>query len=199
MCASCDFRRPTPTWLLEGEALRDPFGVRIALTGLKLPGRANRSNATAAAAVAAVFGVDPQVAVHRMEQVTAVAGRYDTVQYRGRSLRLLLAKNPAGWLETFDLVTGGADHPVLLSVNALGADGTDTSWLWDVDYTRLAGRPVLVIGQRRLDRAVRLQVAGVDFAVYDDVDAAVDAAPEGLIDAIANYTAFQQLRQKVGA
>jgi len=199
MCASCDFRRPTPTWLLEGEALRDPFGVRIGLTGLKLPGRANRANATTAAAVAAIFGVDPQVAVHRMEQVTAVAGRYDTVQYRGRALRLLLAKNPAGWLETFDLVTGGADHPVLLSVNALGADGTDTSWLWDVDYTRLAGRPVLVIGQRRLDLAVRLQVAGVEFSVYDDVDAAVDAAPEGLIDVIANYTAFQQVRQRVGA
>jgi hypothetical protein len=68
-----------------------------------------------------------------------------------------------------------------------------------VDYTRLAGRPVLVIGQRRLDLAVRLQVAGIEFTVYDDVDDAIDAAPDGLIDAIANYTAFQQLRQKVGA
>ena len=211
-CASCDFHRPDPAWQLDGDALRDPFGVRVDLGGLKLPGRANRANATSAAAVAAIFGVDPQVAVRRMQQVAAVAGRYDTVSYRGRRLRLLLAKNPAGWLETFDLVASdraadeaaargasGAAHPVLLSVNALSADGTDTSWLWDVDYTRLAGRPVLVIGQRRLDLAVRLQVAGVDFAVFDDVDAAVDAAPPGLIDVIANYTAFQQLRQKVGA
>lgn len=197
-CASCDFRRPTPTWSLDGDALRDPYGVRISLTGLRLPGRANRANATSAAATAAVFGVDPHTAVNRMEAVTAVAGRYDTVQYRGRSLRLLLAKNPAGWLETFDLV-GGQDNPVLLSVNALGADGTDTSWLWDVDYTRLAGRPVLVIGQRRMDLAVRLQVAGVDFTVCPDPESAVDHAPPGLIDVIANYTAFQQLRQKVGA
>ncbi len=198
-CAKCDFARPAPAWSLEDDALRDPFGVRVPLGGLRLPGRANRANATSAAAVASLFGVDPQRAVERMEQVTAVAGRYDTVTYRGRRLRLLLAKNPAGWLETFDLVADGDAHPVLLSVNALGADGTDTSWLWDVDYTRLAGRPVLVIGQRRLDLAVRLQVAGVEFTVYDDVDAAVDAAPDGLIDVIANYTAFQQLRQKVGA
>jgi UDP-N-acetylmuramyl tripeptide synthase len=208
-CAKCDFRRPAPVWSLDGDALRDPLGVRVELGGLRLPGRANRANATTAAAVASLFGVDPQRAVSRMEQVTAVAGRYDTVTYRGRRLRLLLAKNPAGWLETFDLVAaeadaggadgGGAGHPVLLSVNALSADGTDTSWLWDVDYTRLAGRPVLVIGQRRLDLAVRLQVAGVEFTVYDDVDAAVDAAPEGLIDVIANYTAFQQLRARVGA
>ncbi|MGH6654679.1 MAG: MurT ligase domain-containing protein [Actinocrinis sp.] len=198
-CAECDFARPTPTWLLDGDALRDPYGVRTQLGGLKLPGRANRANATSAAAVASVFGVDPQAAVARMAQVTAVAGRYDTVQYRGRALRLLLAKNPAGWLETFELVATGETHPVLLSVNALGPDGTDTSWLWDVDYTRLAGRPVLVIGQRRLDLAVRLQVAGVDFTVHDTVESAVDAAGPGLIDVIANYTAFQQLRQKVGA
>jgi UDP-N-acetylmuramyl tripeptide synthase len=198
-CASCDLRRPEPKWLLEGDRLRDPLGVRVELTGLQLPGRANRANATTAAAVASIFGVDPHAAVERMERVTAVAGRYNTVQYRNRALRLLLAKNPAGWLETFDLVSG-TDHPVLLSVNALGPDGTDTSWLWDVDYTRLAKRPVLVIGQRRLDLAVRLQVAGVDFTVYDDVDAAVDAAPPGdIIEVIANYTAFQQLRQKVGA
>src|SRR5258708_26129266 len=83
-CASCDFRRPSPSWVLDGDALRDPLGVRVALTGLRLPGRANRANATAAAAVASLFGVDPQTAVARMQQVAAVAGRYDTVSYRGR-------------------------------------------------------------------------------------------------------------------
>lgn len=36
-----------------------------------------------------------------MYQVQAVAGRYDVVQFMQRDLRLLLAKNPAGWLETF--------------------------------------------------------------------------------------------------
>ena len=201
-CGSCELRRPTPQWSLDGDELVAPDGTRVGLGGLRLPGRANRANAVSAAAVAAVFGVDPKVAIGRMEHVTAVAGRYDTVTYRGRSLRLLLAKNPAGWLETFDLAAPAdkeVGSPVLLSVNALSADGTDTSWLWDVDYTRLVGHKVLVIGQRRLDLAVRLQVAGVDFEVFDTLEAAVDAAPPGPIDAIANYTAFQQLRQKVGA
>ena len=201
-CGSCELRRPTPHWALDGEELVAPEGTRVNLTGLKLPGRANRANAVSAAATAAVFGVEPTEAIQRMEHVTAVAGRYDTVTYRGRTLRLLLAKNPAGWLETFDLTAPrgvAPSGPVLLSVNALSADGTDTSWLWDVDYTRLVGHRVLVIGQRRLDLAVRLQVAGVDFEVFDEVEAAVDAAPAGPIDVIANYTAFQQLRQKVGA
>ena len=77
-----------------------------------------------------------------------------------RELRLLLAKNPAGWLETFSLIDP-PPTPVILSVNARGADGTDTSWLWDVDYTRLAGHPIFVIGDRKLDLAVRLEVAGL--------------------------------------
>ena len=56
---------------------------------------------------------------------------------------------------------------MILSVNARGADGTDTSWLWDVDYTRLAGHPICVIGDRKLDLAVRLEVAGLDFRVCE--------------------------------
>lgn len=196
-CADCGFRRPQPTWVLHGSSVVDPNGAAWPLS-LQLPGRANRANATTSAAVASVFGVSAQTALERMGDVTAVAGRYDVVEYRGRQVRLLLAKNPAGWLETFSLVDA-PPAPVLLSVNALGADGTDTSWLWDVDYERLAGHPIFVMGQRKYDLAVRLDVAGLRFQVVDTVDEAVQAAPEGRIEAIANYTAFQQLRRQVKA
>ncbi len=125
-----------------------------------------------------------------------MAGRYDVVSYLGRDVRLLLAKNPAGWLETFSLIDQ-PPAPVVLSVNAMDADGTDTSWLWDVDYERLAGHPVFVMGQRKLDLAVRLEVAGLQFHVVDTLEQAVQMAPPGRIEAIANYTAFQQLRKAV--
>jgi lipid II isoglutaminyl synthase (glutamine-hydrolysing) len=196
LCAECGFRRPRATWALSGDYVLDPNGTAWPMS-LQLPGRANKANATTSAAVAAVFGVAPKVALDRMQAVTAVAGRYDVVQYLGRDLRLLLAKNPAGWLETFSLIDP-PPTPVLLSVNALAADGTDTSWLWDVDYPRLAGHPIHVIGQRRLDLAVRLEVAGLPFRVFATVDEAVRSAPPGRIECIANYTAFQQLRRQVG-
>lgn len=194
-CPQCGFRRPQPHWALNGSYVMDPQGGAWPIQ-LQLPGRANLSNAASSAAVAAVFGVHPQTALQRMQSVQAVAGRYESVQVNGREVRLLLAKNPAGWLETFSLIDP-APAPVLLSVNALGADGTDTSWLWDVDYERLAGHPVYVMGQRRLDLAVRLEVAGVHFQLVDSVHQAVAAAPPGRIEAIANYTAFQQLRRDV--
>ncbi|TQF06717.1 DUF1727 domain-containing protein [Kitasatospora acidiphila] len=196
-CQECGFRRPQPHWALQGHHVIDPNGSAWPIQ-LQLPGRANLANATSSAAVAAVFGVSPQVALERMQSVTAVAGRYDVVNFRGRDVRLLLAKNPAGWLETFSLIDG-PPAPVILSVNAMDADGTDTSWLWDVDYERLAGHPVFVMGQRKLDLAVRLEVAGLQFQVVESAEEAVQMAPPGRIEAIANYTAFQQLRKVVAA
>ncbi|MGW2343234.1 MurT ligase domain-containing protein [Streptomyces sp. NPDC001661] len=195
-CGECGFRRPTASWALQGDHVVDPHGSAWPIN-LQLPGRANKANAATSAAVAACFGVPPQVALERMYQVQAVAGRYDVVQFQDRDLRLLLAKNPAGWLETFTLIDP-PPTPVILSVNARGADGTDTSWLWDVDYTRLAGHPIAVIGDRRLDLAVRLEVAGLDFRVCETLDEAVQMSPQGRIELIANYTAFQDVRRRVG-
>jgi UDP-N-acetylmuramyl tripeptide synthase len=90
--------------------------------------------------------------------------------------------------------------PVLLSVNAQGPDGRDTSWLWDVDYRRLRGRHVLVGGERKLDLAVRLEADEVPFRLVNDIDEAVEAARavSPALDVLANYTAFQQYRAVLG-
>ncbi|GAA0985250.1 MurT ligase domain-containing protein [Acrocarpospora macrocephala] len=194
-CRECTFHRPEPNWVLDDEDVIDPRGERWRLN-LKLPGLANRSNAAIALATAEAFGLAPHQALPRLREVTSVAGRYTTVERDGRSLRLLLAKNPAGWLEAFDV--SSAARPIILSVNAQGPDGRDTSWLWDVDYRILNGRPVQVTGERRLDLALRLDVAEVPFTLRDSFTQAVDALPPGEIDVIANYTAFQAIRTEFG-
>ena len=91
----------------------------------------------------------------RLAQVTSVAGRYAQVEPGRPHIRLLLAKNPASWLEAFDMAD---DAPTLLSINARDPDGLDTSWLFDVDFSPLRGRRVLITGDRAFDLAVRLEV-----------------------------------------
>ncbi len=43
----------------------------------------------------------------RWQQVADVEGRFATVAWGGTAVRLLLAKNPAGWTELLDLLDGG--------------------------------------------------------------------------------------------
>lgn len=194
-CRECTFRRPEPAWRLDDDAVIDPAGQRWVLD-LQLPGRANRANAAIALATADVFGLTAERALPRLREVRSVAGRYTTVERDGRVLRLLLAKNPAGWLEAFEVADPAL--PIILSVNAQGPDGRDTSWLWDVDYRVLSGRPVFVTGERRLDLALRLDVAGVAFELCDTFDDAVRRQGPGRVDVIANYTAFQHIRAEFG-
>jgi UDP-N-acetylmuramyl tripeptide synthase len=197
-CRECGLRRPPVTWMLYGDQAVDPSG-RTTRLDLALPGRANNSNAVIALAVAEAFGVHPERAMRDLRGVTSVAGRYTQVSRRGVDIRLLLAKNPAGWLEALDVI---APPPasVLLSVNAQGPDGRDTSWLWDVDYRRMRGRNVLVGGERRLDLAVRLEADDVQFRLVDNIDEAIDAARpvSSSLEVLANYTAFQQYRTALG-
>ena len=195
-CGECSFTRPAARWVLDTDSVVDATG-RVRDLSLALPGRANRANAVVALAVADYFGVDLDQALPRLREVTSVAGRYTQLERDGRRLRLLLAKNPAVWLEAFDVLTP-EPAPVLLAVNAQGPDGRDTSWLWDVDYRVLRGRPVLVAGERRLDLAVRLEADQIGFELADGVDEAVARVPPGPLDVIANYTAFQQIRTALG-
>jgi lipid II isoglutaminyl synthase (glutamine-hydrolysing) len=192
-CTKCTLRRPATTWQVDGDTIIDPIGRRHLVT-LQLPGRVNRANAATALAVAAQFGVDPAAAVGRLASVASIAGRYAQVDRDGRNIRLLLAKNPAGWLEAFDM----AEHaPTLLSINSRDPDGLDTSWLFDVDFSPLHGRKVLISGDRAFDLAVRLEVNDIAFAHVRTFGEAIASVPAGRLEVIANYTAFQDIRAEL--
>ncbi|HTA10313.1 MAG TPA: MurT ligase domain-containing protein [Streptosporangiaceae bacterium] len=195
-CGECGFDRPPTRWVLSGDSVIDDSG-KVQELALALPGRANASNAVIALAVASYFGANVDQVLPRLRQVTSVAGRYTQIRRRGRLVRLLLAKNPAGWLEAFD-VLAPSPGPVLLAVNAQTPDGKDTSWLWDVDYRVLRGRPVFVAGERRLDLAVRLEADQIPFELVEGIDDAVGRVTSDELDVIANYTAFQQIRAILG-
>lgn len=159
---------------------------------LRGPGR----NAVLAVEAARLMGAD--IPVDHLHELTQQApDRISTFKFDEQVVSTKLAKNPESWREA--LADAGADY-VILSVNARGIDGLDTSWLWDIDYSSLKGKKVVCTGERRLDVAYRISVQGVDVRLADTFSGAVhevrswasengQAHPE--IFAIASYTAYQ--------
>jgi UDP-N-acetylmuramyl tripeptide synthase len=194
-CTGCGFARPEPTVWIDGDDVVEAGGVRHRAS-LQLPGRANLANAAMAAVTAGRAGVPLDAALEAMRSTTAVDGRYRQAPVGHSLARLLLAKNPAGWLEALDMLAP-SPGPVVVVINARIADGRDPSWLWDVPFERLAGRPVAASGERSRDLAVRLHYAGVDHTRIADPIDAVEALGPGPVDVAANYTALRDLDERL--
>jgi len=192
-CPGCELHQPEPQYRVSGDQIVLPSG-KMVRPDLQVPGSFNVSNAACALAAAIEFGVPLPQALAGMHTVTAPAGRFATATFGATTARLLLAKNPAGWVEALPLA---ASDPVILAIDSVAADGKDVSWLWDVPYEQLAGRTVVCTGPRAQDLAVRLSYAGVDHEVIPDLRAALGERPRP-VDVIATYTPFQRLLKMAG-
>jgi UDP-N-acetylmuramyl tripeptide synthase len=188
-----NFKRPTPQWWYDETNISGPEGISLPMR-LALPGTVNRGNATQAVAAAVALGADPAAAVAAVSAVDEVAGRYSTVRLGAHTVRMLLAKNPAGWQEALSMVDIDAGS-VVISVNGQVPDGEDLSWLWDVNFEHFVDKPVVAAGERGTDLAVRLGYAGVQHTLVHNAVDAIASCPPGHVEVVANYTAFLQLQR----
>ena len=215
-CPNGDFQRPTPDITATGITL-DGFD-NIAMTvhsanakqdqriALPLGGLYNAYNVLAAYTAGITLGLDPAYIAQRLQNFRAAFGRQERLEFRGRHLNLVLSKNPAGFNETLrtavDLAHG---NNFLIALNDRKADGTDVSWIWDVDFERLKGkaRALIPAGSRAHDLAVRFKYASVDAALPETdpgraLDALVKATPEGeTAHLLCTYTAMLDLRAEL--
>jgi UDP-N-acetylmuramyl tripeptide synthase len=194
-----DFNRPSPQWWFDDDMLYGPDGLALPMR-LALPGTVNRGNAAQAVAAAVALGADPVAAVTAVSGVDEVAGRYRITRVGAHTVRMLLAKNPAGWQEALSMVDKDAAG-VVISVNGQVPDGEDLSWLWDVRFEHFErafkAAPVVAAGERGTDLAVRLGYAGVQHTLVHDTLAAIESCPPGPVEVVANYTAFLQLQRRL--
>jgi UDP-N-acetylmuramyl tripeptide synthase len=192
---SCGLARPGATWGVCEGGVCGPDGTTP--LRLALPGRFNLGNAALAMAAADAVGVPPDRAAVAISALGSVAGRYSAIRHGPHELRLLLAKNPAGWAATLPLLEQASS--LLLVVSAHEADGRDTSWLWDVPFERLPVRPTVASGESAADLGLRLSYAEREHRTEPDPIAALRLLPAGEVHIVANYTAFDRLIHRLGA
>ena len=214
-CTACDFARPAPnvaatTVELLGDTgtnltVDSPIGVVRAT--LRLPGLYNVYNALAAIAVCAALGISRECVARGLETFTSAFGRLERVPIGGgRELFLALVKNPVGFTEVLrTILAAPGQRTLLLAINDRFADGTDVSWLWDVEFERLCQRVNVAVcaGLRADDIAVRVKYACVDpdrIRVEHDLHGGLEqviarAEPGETIYVLPTYTAMLALRE----
>jgi UDP-N-acetylmuramyl tripeptide synthase len=214
-CRACNFHRPEPDVLISNYQPHGLSGSSFRLNtpdvdrhiNVRLPGLYNAYNLAAALAGAGAAGIPIEGAHSILELFQPAFGRAETISAPGATITLLLVKNPAGANQTLDLLRSEPESlDTLLLLNDGVADGEDVSWIWDVEFERLAPRRLLVGGRRAEDLALRLKYAGVtptadDMHVCPGIAPALDAALSAesgndsrRLIVLATYTAMLDLR-----
>lgn len=207
-CPKCGFARPTLDYQATNvHAGRSgvEFDATCITTGDQVHLHANFGgvymvyNLLAAFAAATMAGVEPKTFQRALDSYSPANGRLQHFDVDGREVVLNLAKNPAGFNQNIQLLLEDKrPKATYIVINDNYNDGRDISWIWDVDFERLAGEGkslfVLAGGLRANDLQVRFKYAGIDAQIAKNVSAALEAAkdmPKGQpLYVLTNYSAL---------
>mgnify|MGYP002777007843 CR=1 FL=1 len=197
-CPSCGFEKSQPT-------LNSKDWPQI------LIGVYNKYNTLAAGLVAKEIGIDVDTIFDTVKNFKAAFGRAEELTVNGKKIRILLSKNPVGMNETIravkDLQVQGKPSTTLVILNDRIPDGTDVSWIWDVDTEKLAsiGGTLIVSGDRIYDMALRLQYSQdldnqSNLIVKEDLKEAIETALENTeigetLYILPTYSAMLEIRE----
>ena len=213
-CPSCGWKRPDLVCRAEHVELNCSGGYAFGLvTGEAAPASVAQTrlstkynglymvyNVAAAFFAATQLGADAGAFQHVLDAYVPAGGRMEEWTVRGRTVASNLAKNPVGFDRQIQSIKTAGGKYCAFFLNDNDADGHDVSWIYDVDFERIADTPGLIAfagGTRAHDMQVRLKYAGIDSTIIDGIAPAIGAlagkeAGEKL-HAVANYTAFPPL------
>jgi lipid II isoglutaminyl synthase (glutamine-hydrolysing) len=211
-CPNCGHHRPELDIAVREIELRGLLASRFRLVTpdgdadveLGLPGLYNVYNAAAAAGAALAAGATLDDVRSGLERFSAAFGRFERIPAGGKSVVLLLVKNPAGANEVVRTLETGVPPVLVVALNDAIADGQDVSWIWDVDFEPLLEHAGLVIasGDRAAELGLRMTYGGLPedrLEVIPSLEQALDRGL-GLLEAgnelvvLPTYTAMLALR-----
>ena len=208
-CPACGFHRPEINYDASGVSLTPhlsfdvkespAFPVRISAP---MTGFYNVYN------ILAVYGVLRELDLPT-ESINEVLRNYKPqfgrgeLFYLGRNreqkVLLNLAKNPTGFGQNIAaMLQDRSPKDLIIAINDNAQDGRDISWLWDVDFERMADetvRSITVSGLRALDMQLRLKYAEIASTSAKTVEEAIElrlADGCGNLYVLVNYTALYE-------
>ena len=174
-CPKCDFKRPDTDYTVHDISFDNGLDFYINETHINLNYRGlyNVYNILAAFTAVCESGIDKNTVNNILQSYKPQIGRMEEFAFRNKKVVINLSKNPAGFnqgISTVLLDTTPKD--ILIAINANLQDGTDVSWLWDVDFERLDRDDTLSIttcGTRCYDMYLRLKYSDMT-NIFVDTD-----------------------------
>ncbi|BAU63146.1 hypothetical protein STA3757_05040 [Stanieria sp. NIES-3757] len=174
----------------------------------------NKYNTLAAGLLAQKIGIKTEDIFNTIKNFKAAFGRAEELNFDGKHIRILLSKNPVGMNETIravnELKKTGKSSVTLLVLNDRIPDGTDVSWIWDVDTEELVklGGTLIVSGDRVYDMALRLEYSREEIKsngnpqliIQEDLSSAITTAlkhtsTEETLHILPTYSAMLEVRE----
>lgn len=202
-CTKCKFSRKKPDYAITDINLKEGFivinnkyNLDLAFTSIY-----NAYNLLAAFALTNLIGVKPNLIASILSDYLVKNGRVKMFRLGSRKGTLLISKheNSVSYNKNIDyIVDKKEDCTVFLMVDAISRKyfTSETSWLWDINFERLADKKIkkiIVTGLYSADIAERLLYAGIDFnKVYinSDISEAINYATNESNDYMYVLTCF---------
>ncbi|MEK7592486.1 MAG: Mur ligase family protein [Patescibacteria group bacterium] len=171
-----------------------------------LDGNYNIYNTLAATGASGVFGISSEQCSKALLEFSPAFGRMESIVYKNRKITILLSKNPTGFNQSLRVALEHAPSTMLFVLNDRIPDGTDVSWIYDVDFEQISEYKSLrcvVSGDLVFDMALRLQYAGVPLKnifsyeiLKDAIEQLVNQENEGAhVWILATYSAMLETRK----
>lgn len=202
-CPSCDFTRPKIDF--DASHIDMSHGLSFDVEGRHITadykGFYNIYNIFAAYSAARTAGMELKNFDKVLSDFNPQNGRMEEFEIDGTHIILNLAKNPAGFNQNISAVMEDTkEKDIIIVINDNAQDGTDISWLWDVDFDRFSEdniHSITVSGIRCQDMRLRMKYVGIQSELIPNVKSAIEARiKDGCknLYVLVNYTALFSTR-----
>jgi UDP-N-acetylmuramyl tripeptide synthase len=167
-CNNCKLKRPNPT--LESFKYYPLLGTYAIYDTL------------AAVLIAQILDIPDEQIEKALKAFKPAFGRQEIMEINGKKIQLFLSKNPTSFNESLRTINENGTQNLLIVLNDRIPDGTDVSWIWDIDFETLITRKtkLYLAGDRVYDLALRIKYAELDVPNENVFENLQDAVNKGL-------------------
>ncbi|WP_346884707.1 Mur ligase family protein [Clostridium sp. UBA4395] len=209
LCANCGYERPELKYHIDEITALTTEGSEVVVNGenyfINQSGEYNIYNAICALSVTLELGIESTSIKASLQNQKSTFGRQESLNINGKEVKIILVKNPAGYNQAINtLLLNNKPINLALMLNDNYADGTDVSWIWDVDFENLNSleiNDIIISGIRLYDMAVRLKIANLkeeNFKICESDDELINniiSAEAETTYVLVTYTAMLHLRK----